>query len=205
MITITRTKPVILQFIALTAVLHMFSACTPTIVASGAATAGVTAVQERSVGGAVDDATIRLKLNHLFLQKDVNDLFKNVGTAVIEGRVLLTGNVERPETAIEAVRLAWQVHGVREVINEIQVNNKSGFTDYARDLWIAAQIKGTMFFTKGIMSINYNVESVNGVVYLIGIAQSEEELRKVTHIARTTKYVKQVISHVIMKNDPRRK
>ena len=40
---------------------------------------------------------------------------------VHEGRVLLAGQVEHPAMRVEAVRLAWQVDGVREVIDEIQV------------------------------------------------------------------------------------
>ena len=36
----------------------------------------------------------------------------------MEGRVLLTGLVGEQETRIEAVRLVWEVEGVKEVIND---------------------------------------------------------------------------------------
>jgi osmotically-inducible protein OsmY len=175
------------------------------MVTAGATTGGVVAAQERSAGNAVDDAGIKLTLDNLYFNRDINDLFKNVSVHVTEGRVLLTGDVDRPETKIEAVRLAWKATGVKEVIDEVQVNDKAGIVDYARDTWIDTQIRSRLLFEKNLRSVNYNIETVNGVVYLLGIAQDQEELNKATYIASTTKYVKQVVSHVILKDDPRRR
>jgi osmotically-inducible protein OsmY len=179
------------------------SSCIPALILGGG-TGGVVAAQERSPGNAVDDAGVRLTINKLYLEKDTHDLFRNVDIRVTEGRVLLTGDVDKPETAIEAVNLAWKAKGVKEVINEIQVNDKTGFADYARDVWISTQIRSKLLFEKNLRSVNYNVETVNGVVYLMGIAQNQAELDKATYIASITSYVKQVISHVILKDDPRR-
>lgn len=179
------------------------SGCT-LLVGTAASTGAVTVAQERSVGHAVDDTGIYAQIKNKFLQTDVNDLLSNVGVEVIEGRVLLTGSVNKPETAIEAVRLSWLVDGVTEVINEIQVNDKSGFVDYARDTWISAQIKGRLVLGKNIKSINYSIETVNGTVYIMGIAQDEDEMNRVIYVARTTKYVQKVISHVRLKTDSRR-
>lgn len=179
--------------------------CIPSLVVTGATTAGVVASQERSTGNAVDDAGIRLTIYNLYIHKDVNDLFKNVAIRVVEGRVMLTGSVDKPETSVEAVRLAWRAKGVREVINEIQVNDKTGLIDYTRDAWIAAQVRTKLLLEKNVRSVNYSVEVVNNVVYLMGIAQDQVELNKVTYLASTTSYVKQVVSHVLMKSDDRRK
>lgn len=190
-------------YIALMAI-FLLASCVPALVTTGATTTGIVVAQERSAGNAVDDVGIRLALNNLFIQKDFNDLFRNVTIRVTEGRVLLTGSVDKPETSVEAVRLAWQPRGVKEVINEIQVNDKTGVIDYARDAWIGAQVRSKLLFEKNLRSINYSVEVVNNVVYLIGIAQNQDELDKATYIAGTTPYVKQVISHVILKDDTRR-
>jgi osmotically-inducible protein OsmY len=181
------------------------SGCVPIAVTGAATTGGVVAAQERSAGNAVDDTGIKLTINNLYFNHDINDLFKNVNIHVTEGRVMLTGAVDKDETKSLAEKLAWQAHGVREVINEIQVSPNSGIVDFGRDTWIAAQIRSRLLVEKNVRSINYTVEVVNGTVYLLGIAQDEEELRKVTYIASTTKYVKEVVSHVIMKDDPRRR
>jgi osmotically-inducible protein OsmY len=179
--------------------------CIPSLVLTGATTTGVVASQERSVGNAVDDAGVRLTIYNLYIRKDMRDLFKNVAVRVTEGRVMLTGNVDKPETSVEAVKLAWQAGGVREVINELQVNDKTGIINYARDGWIATQVRTKLLFEKHVRSVNYSVEAVNGVVYLMGIAQDQQELDKATYLASTTSHVKQVVSHVLLKDDSRRK
>lgn len=174
-------------------------------VASSAATeTAVVVAQERSVGEAIDDAGILAQLKHLFLRQDSNDLFINVEVKVVEGRVLLTGNVDKPNSQIEAVRLAWTINGVREVINEIQVNDQTSFTNYARDVWISTQIRSRLLFTKGIRSINYSIITVNQTVYLMGIAQNQTELDTATTVASTTSYVQRVVSYVRLKTDPNR-
>ena len=168
-----------------------------------AATAGLEIAKDRSVGDAVDDLTIRVELNHLFFKANY-ELFQEVSFSVIEGRVLLKGSVPTPEDRIRALRLAWQASGVREVINEIQVNDESGFLDYARDTWISAQLKGKLLLDTDVLSINYSIETVNGTVYLIGIAQDDAELARVNAHARSIEDVKRVVSHVVLKDDPRR-
>jgi osmotically-inducible protein OsmY len=183
--------------------LPLVSGCIP--LALGAATEGAVVVaQERTVGNAVDDAGIFSKIKYKFSQQGTNDMFANVEVKVVEGRVLLTGNVDQPETQIEAVNLAWQVEGVQEVINEIQVNDQSGFSNYARDVWVSTQVRSRLLFSKGIKSVNYSVVTVNQTVYLMGVAQDQTELDKATYVASTTAYVKKVVSYVRLKDDPRR-
>ncbi|MEI6729902.1 MAG: BON domain-containing protein [Pseudomonadota bacterium] len=191
------------NLLVLLAIAGLLQGCVTTAI-SGVSTVGVVASQERSAGNAVDDVGIRLALNNLYINKDVKDLYRNVGIRVSEGRVLLTGAVDKPESKVEAVRIAWTVKGVKEVINEIQVDDKSGVLDYVRDAWISTQIRTRMLLEKNLRSVNYNVETVNGVVYLMGIAQNQEELDKAKYLAGTTSYVNKVVSHVIMKDDPRR-
>ena len=170
-------------------------------VLSGATSTVTTVAQERSVGEAVDDLGILIEIKHFYTQTDVNDLLYNVGVHVNEGRVLLTGAVNLPFTSMEAVRLAWQAKGVREVINEIQVDDQDNIVDYAKDIAIETQIKTRALFAQGVMSINYTFEVVNGVAYVFGIAQDKTELDKVLYIASTTQGVSQVVSHVRMKDD----
>ncbi|MBV8938553.1 MAG: BON domain-containing protein [Alphaproteobacteria bacterium] len=179
------------------------SGCVPLIL-GGAGAGAEMAAQERTPGHTVDDAGIYLKIKERFASAPTNDLFANVEIKVVEGRVLLTGNVDKPESQIEAVNLVWQVSGVKEVINEIQVNDKAGFSNYARDVWISTQVRTKLLFTKGIRSVNYSVITVNQAVYLMGIAQNQEELDRATTVAGTVQYVQKVVSYVRLKDDPRR-
>jgi len=176
--------------------------CVGAAVGAGA-TAGVAIAQERSVGAAIDDTTIQLNINSALLQKN-EALFRNVGTEVVEGRVLLTGVVLTPEDRIEAGRLAWTVNGVKEVLNEVAVSDKSSVADFAKDSWITAQLRTKLLGDRLVSDINYSIETVNGTIYLMGIAQSEAELERVTGHARTIRGVQRVVSHVRLKTDPAR-
>jgi osmotically-inducible protein OsmY len=192
------------KIVTLLAILATLTQCVPAAIVSAGGAGAELGMQDRTVGRSFDDLALKASVSKKFFDKDINDLFKNVEVDVIEARVFLTGSVKSTETEINAVKLAWQVPRVKEVINEIQVDDQSGLLDYARDAWIQRQIGTQMLFTKGIRSTNYTVECVNGVVYLMGLAYDENELRKVNDIASRTKYVKEVINHAVLKNDPRR-
>jgi osmotically-inducible protein OsmY len=104
----------------------------------------------------------------------------------------------------DAVRLSWRAGGVKEVINRVQVTNQGGIVDYARDSWVTSQLVGKLLLDENVQSINYNVKTVGGVVYLMGIAQNRAELERVTNHARNLSYVRKVESFVRLKDDPRR-
>ena len=179
------------------------TACAAPGILAGAATAGLTVAQERSIGTVIDDTAIELQIQHYLLQAS-DGLFIRVGIEVHEGRVLLTGVVPAPDDRVEAVRQAWQVNGVLEVINEVQVSDRAGITDYLRDVKITSQLRFKMLRDRDISDVNYTVETVNGIVYLMGIARSRPELDKVTTHARNIAGVQKVISHVRLSGGDRR-
>ncbi len=177
------------------------NACTPVGLAAGAAaTTGVAAAQEGGINRAVSDSWIKTQINHNWLQYDV-DTFAKLSTTVKQGRVLITGVVQNPESRVEAVRLVWQVEGVKQVINEIRVADSEGVTGYVKDNWITSQLRTSILFDKNIQSINYTIDTVQGVVYLMGFAQNQTELNRVIEIARTISGVKQVVSYVKLVGD----
>jgi osmotically-inducible protein OsmY len=59
-------------------------------------------------------------------------------------------------------------------------------------------------FDGAVKNINYTVDVENGVVYLMGIAQDQDELDRVIATARDISDVKKVVNHVLLKSDPRR-
>jgi len=171
------------------------SGCAPLIVGGAATTAVVAASQPRGLGGAISDTETQAQINHYWFQHSV-DMHSRLNTNVNQGTVLLTGRAKDPEMRLDAVRLAWQAEGVREVINEIVVDDGSTVTDSAHDAWISTQLRSKLMFDRDISSINYSVETVNGVVYLMGNAREPAELERVTGHARSLPYVKRVVSYV---------
>lgn len=182
--------------------LGVLSSCTPIGLAAGAgATAGIAASQEGGISGAASDFRITTEINDLWFRSNV-DIFRKLNLTVDQGRVLITGVVQDPAHRVEAVRLAWQPKGVKQVINEIQVADSDGISGYVRDTWISTQLRTKMTLDAAIQSINYSIETVQGVVYLMGVARSQEELDHVMDVARQIKNVKQVISYVKMLGEP---
>jgi osmotically-inducible protein OsmY len=180
------------------------SGCSATSAVVGAtAVTTRTVLQERSMGDAVDDTRIEIEVNAALLNKD-HVLFGQVATEVVEGRVLLVGDVQRREDRVTAAELAWSVKGVREVINEINVAESGGVQGFAEDVYVSNNVRARLLTGKDVSSFNYNVETIDGVVHLIGLAQSRSELRRVANIAATTPGVERVVSHVLIIDDPRR-
>jgi len=174
---------------------------------SGAALAGKSLVEERSVGNVVDDATINTQINSYYAAHNFDGLFVDVDPDVYEGRVLLTGSVDEPITRKNAEQIAWQVNGVKEVINELQVTNKDDVESYISDSLITGEVRSRILFDSQVSldnNFNYGIDTVNGVVYLMGVADTEAELKRVTDIARQVSGVKKVVSHILLTTDTRR-
>ncbi|MDH5555938.1 MAG: BON domain-containing protein [Alphaproteobacteria bacterium] len=171
--------------------------CAPLVV--GGAAVGATVVgQERPVKQAISDTTIQASINKNLLEFSV-DIFQRVDISVVEGKVLLTGLVPEPQNRLDAARLAWQADGVREVLNEIEIKDKSTLTDAARDTWITTKLRSKITFDEQISGVNYTIDTVNQRIYLLGIAQSQAELDRVISYARDIDYVRGVIPYVRIK------
>ena len=155
--------------------------------------------EERSFNNFVEDTIIVAQLKNAYFSNN-EKIFFNVSVEVTEGRVLLTGSVEQIDERIEATKLAWGIEGVNEVINEIQISNDEGILDYADDLIMKTKINAKLLLDKDILNLNYSVEVVNSIVYLIGIAQSQEELDSVINISESTYGVQNVINYVRLKD-----
>lgn len=169
--------------------------CAPVVIGGAAAGTATVATQHRGLKGFATDAEIQAEINHLWFRHSM-DLLNRVDMTVDDGRVLLTGRARDAQMRLDAVRLAWQAKGVKEVINEIQVDNESGIIDSARDTWISTQLRTKLTFDSTILSRNYSIDTVNGVVYLMGLAVSQEELNRVIEHARSLPNVQRVVNHV---------
>ena len=181
------------------AILSIFYGCSPVgVLASGGATTMVVAEGDKSLGTVVDDATMKLNISRKFLNSE-NNLFINIDTSVVEGMVLLTGIVKNQESRIEAVKIVWEVDGVKEVINEIEIGDKASIKEYANDVWITTQIKALAARDIGFRFISYNIETIGGKVFLAGITSRPEQLEILVNITKSVKGVKEVVNYVVIK------
>jgi osmotically-inducible protein OsmY len=185
--------------IAVLALAALQAGCTSLVVSAGA-TAGSAAMQERGFKAAVTDTVIHAKIVAAYLKDSI--YFKLIGIEAHQGRVLLTGTTPRAKDRVDAIRLAWQVDGVKSVINEISIEDGGDILELARDKWVSAQLRLKITFDAKIKAINYAIDTVDGTVYLMGIAQNQAELNRVKNHAHALDYVRRIVSHVRFKKPP---
>jgi osmotically-inducible protein OsmY len=176
--------------------------CSPVGMAVGAgATVANMAMEERGFGNAVRDDVIWTDINGRLINKDPK-LFQNVNLQVHEGRVLLTGLVQKPEDRVEATRIAWEPDGVREVIDKVKLGRSRDFGDISQDQFLVQEINLKLLLDRDIRQSNYSVDCIRSTVYLMGIARTPAELERVIDHVRDVPYVRAVVSHVRVRTDP---
>ncbi len=180
------------------------TACTPAGMAiGGGVVLARSVVQERTTMDALEDTEIKLSISNRLLNHS-GELFRDVSVAVTEGRVLLTGSVPERQHKVDAARIAWETEGVIAVEDELTVAEDSSTKAYLTDVRISNTLRFALLTDVKVSSVNYNVETVDRVVHLTGLAKSNEELGRVIRHAREVKGVERVVSHVLTIDDPRR-
>ena len=169
-------------------------------VGAGAAYTGYQATQERGLGGAVSDATIKSAIVASYGRYNaaLND---GLDIEVYEGRVLLTGRLPTQELHDQAVRTAWKVNGVKQVYDEIKLGPVASTGDDLSDGWISTRLRNELVWDGDVRSVNFTVTTSEHVVYIIGSARTKAELDRVTAYARNVPNVRRVVSYVQIEGD----
>ena len=179
----------------------LFSGCAPAVIGVGTAAVAASST-EKGLSTSVSDGVIFTKIQDNFLQTDAS-LPTVVDVTVNDGAVLLTGKVKTPEEKVLATKLTWEIRGVREVVNELQVTDKSSIKDVAKDLAASAQLRGKLIADGSVSSLNFSIDVVNGTVYLSGVAADAEEMNRVVGHARELRFVQQVVNYITLRSDQR--
>ncbi len=196
------------KIILLTIGLFSLTSCVETIVISTGVGGGL-AYREKTIDDTRDDLKIATKIGLNFISKGLKNPGNSIDITVNESRVMLTGIVRDPAKAKLAQELCWQVKGVNEVIDEIQIREDgkfkladigSAFYDYI----ITAEIETKFALAKDLRTLNYQVTTVNNEVYLLGVAIDEKEMNRAVSIASKVNGVNKVVNHIILANDSRR-
>lgn len=154
---------------------------------------GLATVQDRSVGQAVDDATTSNDIKTKMLREGG---LGEVDVEVADGLVLLSGRVSEPERRTLAENIAWSSTNTRDVANEVVIDRPGGFFANVNDEIITARVRRALIGSSSVRSYNINVETYDGVVYLMGIAGTQEELVAAAEEASYVGGVKQVVSYI---------
>ncbi len=156
---------------------------------------GVFAAQERTIGEGFDDATASATIKSQLMRADAHG-FSRVDVEVAAGQALLTGVAPTPEHRAEAERIARAQRQVDRVANEIVIGPPVGLWRSARDEMISASVRAKLLGSKEARALDINVETHDGIVYLMGVVRTEAEVRRTAEMASEVGGVKRVISFV---------
>jgi hyperosmotically inducible protein len=132
---------------------------------------------------------------------EANDKVKarEVEVQTREGTVYLTGVVDTEEARREAARVAWRTEGVRGVVNDLTVGERT-VGSWIDDVMISSKVKSKLIANSDIKAGDIDVGSSQGVVTLIGRVSSEKIKIEAESIARGTKGVKEVHNELLVGN-----
>ena len=160
------------------------------------------AFDPRSVGTQVDDSIMQKSLSTKILILD-KSYFLKVKSKVLDGRIFLTGKVDKPEEKLKLTKLAWEIQGVRSVRNDIKITEKFNFKQSAKDILITSQLRTALILNKNINATNYQLDTYKKRIYIYGIAMTLEEKNLVIVEAKEILDVEDVIASIILVDDLR--
>ena len=151
----------------------------------------------RTIGMQIDDTIMQKNLNARLALTD-KKYFLSIQSEVIDGRIFLSGKVDKPEEKIKITKMAWETKGVRSVKNAISIKGQSNFKGTAKDILITSQLRSALIFNKKTKARNYTLETINKNIYIFGIAMDEEEKNEVINEANKIYDVENVIPSIYL-------
>jgi len=164
-------------------------------VVGAAGAVGLAAAKDKSLGESVDDTTTSGEIKAKLLSESFNR-FAEVDVEVNDGLVLLSGRVDAPTDRVEAEGIAWTAVGALDVANEIKIEPAGGFIANVSDEIISGRVRARLIGSSTVKSLNYNIETYDRIVYLMGTARTADELKRAAHEASVVAGVRQVVSYV---------
>ena len=162
------------------------------IVSTAGSLVGSASTSTRGFSGTIEDTYLMSKIvSKITLMKLSN--FSNITVSVINGKVLLAGNIENQEKRLELIKKVWWIDGVKEVYNELEIGPQISFSEKTEDFIFEAKIEKRLLFEPGIFSNNYSVDVVNGNVYVMGISSNIEEKTKIENFLNNMNDIKKLI------------
>ena len=133
------------------------------IVGTAGSLVGSASTSTRGFSGTIEDTYLMSKIvSKITLMKLSN--FSNITVSVINGKVLLAGNIENQEKRLELIRKVWWIDGVKEVYNELEIGPQISFSEKTEDFIFEVKINNRLLLEPGIFTNNYSVDVVNGAV-----------------------------------------
>ena len=151
----------------------------------------------RTLGTQIDDSIMQKSFLIRVSQIDKKYVL-SVSSKVVDGHIYLTGTVGSVDEKILLTKIAWKTEGARSVKNNIKVKDKFSLKNSAKDLLITSQLKVALLSNKQVSMANYQINTVNQIIFIFGIAKSESEKREVINEAKIIQDVKNIDASIFL-------
>lgn len=194
MMTKTRTTPSYTRPLLIAALIGLtvpaLQGCFP-VVAAGAGTAVLSALDRRTSGTQVEDEGIELRAGNRLREKLGNRA--NVSVTSYNRNVLLTGQVADEATRAEAGAIVGGVPNVRGISNETEIAGVSSLTQRSSDAVITSKVKARILDSQRVSANHVKVVTEGSKVYLMGLV-TEAEANAAKQVAAATGGVAKVVA-----------
>ena len=146
----------------------------------------------RTIAQRVDDQSIETKA--IVNVHDSDEEYDKCHLVVVSynGYVLLAGQVTSEELKIKAAKVIREIPTVKHVYNELEIAAPSSKMTRTSDAWITTKIKSKLLANPDIPGLRVKVVTENGIVFLLGLLNSEEA-KRVGEISSEVKGVQRIV------------
>tara|TARA_B100001939_G_scaffold324612_1_gene316748 strand:- start:220 stop:810 length:591 start_codon:yes stop_codon:yes gene_type:complete len=155
------------------------------------------AYDPRTVGMQIDDSIMQKNLIGRLTLTDKKYII-SISAKVLDGNIYLSGKVDEPEEKLKIIKMAWETKGARSVQSTVTIKGNSNFKSTAKDILITSQLRTALIFNKLTKATNYTIDTINGKIYIFGIAMTKKEKEKVISEADQIHGVKDVIPSIYL-------
>ncbi len=182
----------ILRINLASALLFLSSGCA-VLVGGAAVTGAMVASDRRTTGTVIEDQAIEVKAYQALHQAGLQQN-QRIRVSSYNLVVLLTGEVNAPETRQKAEEIVRQVERVRHVYNELIVAPPILLTQRSQDVTLSAAVNAALLnvTVPGFNPLAVQIVVERGIVYLMGLVRIQEA-EAVTEQARYVRGVQQVV------------
>ena len=158
------------------------------------------------VSVAYDPRTVCMQIDDSIMQKNLigrltltdKKYIISISAKVLDGNIYLSGKVDEPEEKLKIIKMAWETKGARSVQSTVTIKGNSNFKSTAKDILITSQLRTALIFNKLTKATNYTIDTINGKIYIFGIAMTKKEKEKVISEADQIHGVKDVIPSIYL-------
>lgn len=170
----------------------VLSGCVEALVA-GAVIATIDVIHDRrTVGEYIDDSAIEITARNILVSRPEIQRATHVKPTSWNGILLLTGEIDSQNIKQELMERFANIQGVRQVVDETTITNKTGFGTRTNDTWITSKVKSRLLLKTGLDANRVKVTTTRGSVYLMGIV-TRDEADTATELSRSVRGVERVV------------